>query len=123
MLFRSTPASTLAALASIETKHVILFLGGLSKGIDRTSLMQSLQGTSTYVICFGAEADELHRACTTHGIQAIPFSNLENAFHHCIAIMKPNDTVLFSPAGSSFDLFRNYQERGNRFKELVNTIQ
>ncbi len=119
----TTPASTLAALASIKTKQVILFLGGLSKGIDRTTLMQSLQGTSTYVVCFGAEAEALHTACTTHGVRAKPFSNLEDAFHHCTTIMKPNDTVLFSPAGSSFDLFRDYQERGNRFKELVNTLQ
>ena len=115
----TTPASTQAALAAINASRTILFLGGLSKGIDRTELIQALQHIAVQVICFGKEAVPLHQQCTVMQIPSCAFNTLSEAFHFCTTISKPNDCVLFSPAGSSFDLFENYEKRGDEFRALV----
>jgi len=115
----TTPASTQAALATLAAPRTILFLGGLSKGIDRSPLIQSLQNTPLQVICFGKEAALLHQQCTALQIPSHSFATLDEAFQLCTMITQPNDCVLFSPAGSSFDLFENYEKRGEEFKALV----
>jgi len=115
----TTPASTQAALSAISAPRTILFLGGLSKGIDRTPLIQSLQGKPLHVICFGKEANQLHEQCAALQITSYSFATLDEAFQFCTRIIQLEDVVLFSPSGSSFDLFDNYEKRGERFKELV----
>lgn len=115
----TTPASTLAALEALRAPRILLFLGGLSKGIDRTPLIQALQKKPIQVICFGKEAPVLHENCASLGVPSHMFLNLSDAFSYCTHIMQPRDTILFSPAGSSFDLFENYEKRGEEFKALV----
>lgn len=115
----TTPASTHAALSALTAPRTILFLGGLSKGIDRTPLIQSLCDKPIQVICFGKEAEQLHAQCVASHIPSHIAATLEEAFAHCVSIAKPNDCVLFSPSGSSFDLFENYEKRGDEFKALV----
>ena len=115
----TTPASTQAALAALAAPRTILFLGGLSKGIDRSPLIQSLQHTPLHVICFGKEAARLHQQCVALQIPSRSFATLDEAFRFCTSITQPKDCVLFSPAGSSFDLFENYEKRGEEFKALV----
>jgi len=58
-----------------------------------------------------------------NNIPAQSFTNLTDAFAHCITIVQPHDNILLSPAGSSYDLYKNYVERGNHFKSLVMTYQ
>lgn len=113
------PASTLAALNQFKNKNVILFLGGLSKGVDRAPFVKQLQSKVTAVICFGKEAEQLHQFCNKAKIISSSHATLEAAFDYCLTIINPNDIVLFSPAGSSFDLFKNYHERGKSFIALV----
>ena len=120
---RATPASTLAAVQKLHNKPIILFLGGLSKGIDRTKLIKDLKNHVKIIYCFGSEAQELYNACTMHTIPAYCSDTLDKAFHACIDNLQPGDQVLFSPAGSSFDLFKNYQDRGNYFKKLVDQLK
>lgn len=111
--------STDAALKALHSKSVILFLGGLSKGVDRAPFIKTLIGRVKTIYCFGAEADTLVYHCKDIGIDARGFATLDDAFATCTQNIVAGDTVLFSPAGSSHDLFSNYQERGNRFKQLV----
>jgi len=116
----TTPASTYAAVQKLNTKPIFLFLGGLSKNIDRTPFIRTLKNNVAYVYCFGTEAVLLHRICVAYAIPSAAYSTLDHAFLHAIKKIHPGSIVLFSPAGSSFDLFTNYQERGNYFKKLVN---
>jgi UDP-N-acetylmuramoylalanine--D-glutamate ligase len=116
------PHATLAALDALAGQTIILFLGGVSKGVDRSALLAQLRNRVRYVIYFGAEAHQLHEYGKKYDLQGQPFSTLEDAFAHSMTIANPRDTVLFSPAGASFDLFAHYQERGNRFKSLVHQL-
>jgi UDP-N-acetylmuramoylalanine--D-glutamate ligase len=111
--------ATLAAVQKLSGKSLILFLGGVSKGVDRTGLIGALKDQVKLVICFGAEADFLYQTCLDYQISSAKFINLESAVNYVWQIAVPGDCILFSPAGASFDLFANYIERGNAFKALV----
>ena len=117
------PASTLAAVKNVTAKRIMLFLGGLSKGIDRTPLIAQLANKSIHVFCFGKEAEQLHAICAVNSIPSSSSANLDDAFALCVQTAGSGDCVLFSPAGSSFDLFENYEKRGEKFKQLVNTYR
>ncbi len=118
----TTPASTLASVNKFVGKRIHLFLGGLSKGTDRASLITAIKDKVEKVYCFGKEAQELKKMCDQEKITAYAFADLENAFNCCTQNCQPEDIVLFSPAGSSFDLFENYEERGRVFKKIVRSI-
>ncbi len=115
--------ATIAAIDKLQGRPVLLLLGGLSKGVDRSQLFKEIHGKVTEIFCFGKEADALYQAGTSANIACRRFENLETALQSAVVCAKPGDQILFSPAGSSFDLFSNYQERGKRFKELVETYQ
>lgn len=116
------PASTLTALEQFKNKQIILFLGGLSKGVDRSELISQLPKNVKHVICFGAESKQLHNWCQDHVIPSSIHATLEDGFKVALKKLEPNDVVLFSPSGSSFDLFKNYEERGTVFKCLSRDI-
>ena len=115
----TVPQATLAAIDKLLGKPIILFLGGVSKGVDRTGLIKALGQRVKLVICFGGEADSLYQACITNGVNSASFVNLEEALDYCLQVSTSGDQVLFSPGGASFDLFKNYVERGKIFKQLV----
>jgi UDP-N-acetylmuramoylalanine--D-glutamate ligase len=117
------PKATLSAVEKLRNKQpLILFLGGLSKGIDRSILIHQLKNKITEIICFGAEAKQLHNWCIAAKIESSNHPTLEAAFEHCKKTAPTGSTILFSPAGASFDLFKNYEERGAKFKELVKSL-
>ena len=99
---------------------IILFLGGISKGVDRSILVTELKNKVKHILCFGGEAEQLYEFCKQNLIAASYHKNLESAFSKALEVSSANDILLFSPAGASFDLFKDYKDRGNKFKELVN---
>lgn len=115
----TTIQATRAAIEKLQDTPIHLFLGGLSKGVDRSVLLEQLNGHVYFVYCFGAEAEQLFSFCATYNISARAFATLDAAFEYCIAQVKPGHQVLLSPSGSSYDLFLNYEERGKHFKKLV----
>lgn len=115
----TTVASTLAAVEKLKDRPLHLFLGGLSKGVDRTPFVAQLKNKVKHIYCFGKEADILAHMCSSNGIIATKHINLNDAVNTCMIKIKSDDCVLLSPAGSSFDLYENYEHRGNHFKELM----
>ncbi len=113
------PASTLAAIDKINHRPIVLFLGGVSKGVDRANFVAQLKEKVRMVYCFGKEAEQLKRLCQLHTIPAYSFENLEQAFAILTQQLLPHDQILFSPAGASYDLYTDYRERGDHFKKLV----
>jgi UDP-N-acetylmuramoylalanine--D-glutamate ligase len=115
----TTTASTLAAVAKLRNRPLHLFLGGLSKGVDRAPFIKQLQRQVKHIYCFGKEAEALYNMCIVNNIPATSFATLNDAVNACTLLTTSGDCVLLSPAGSSYDLYENYEQRGKHFKELV----
>lgn len=118
----TTINSTLEALEKMQGKKILLFLGGVSKGVDRIKELYKLKNKVDIVFCFGKEADSLYTELQNLGIRSENFRDLDEACQEIKFILNELDCVIFSPAGASFDLFKDYKERGQKFKELVNRL-
>ena len=115
-------ASTLAAVNAFSLP-VCLILCGLSKNQDYHELMENLPPHVQHVIVFGAIAEpvtaiatELQLTC----VEAVP--DLATAVQRAVQVVPQPGVVLFSPSGSSFDQFTNYEKRGEQFCQIVNEI-
>lgn len=119
----TTPAATLAAVEKLKNRPTIVLLGGLSKGVDRTQLINQLAGQVKSLVLFGKEHAELAKASHNAKISYQEAITLENALNMAVQMAQPGDQIVLSPAGSSFDQFEHYQARGDYFKECVNVLQ
>jgi UDP-N-acetylmuramoylalanine--D-glutamate ligase len=114
--------ATLAAVDALKKVHgtnITVLLGGTSKGVDRTPFVQKLKDTITHIICFGGEAQQLYTMCESAGIPATATATLENSVEHARQKATSGAAVVLSPGEASFDLFKDYKERGERFKKIV----
>jgi UDP-N-acetylmuramoylalanine--D-glutamate ligase len=114
--------ATLQAVQSIGNKPIKLFVGGLSKGADRTPLFQALAGKNIEIYTFGKEAHQLAQLCAQFNIKHAAYATLDTAWLACINNLTTPHEILFSPGGSSFDLFVDYKARGDYFMNLVKTF-
>lgn len=117
---KSTVAqSTKKALSKFVGKKIALFLGGMSKGADRSSLIKSLRNKSITVFAFGKESEMLTAMCKEHNVPCHTAETMQQAVKQYKHHQHNFNVLLFSPAGSSFDLFKDYQDRGNQFKDII----
>lgn len=119
----TTAQSTLAAVQRLAHRPVLLLLGGKGKGVSRELLVKDLQGKVKKVYCFGVEAQELHSYCLSHNIASSATENLDQAFALITQETSPGDQVLLSPAGTSYDFYKIFSERGDHFKRLVEELK
>jgi UDP-N-acetylmuramoylalanine--D-glutamate ligase len=113
--------ATLQALASFdEPLHVIL--GGSLKGADFAPLAAPLARGASAVYLIGQAAPELRRALTGWGIELVDAGTLERALALAATVALAGDVVLLSPACASYDQFRDYEARGERFRALVERL-
>lgn len=110
--------ATLAAVAGFE-KDITLILGGESKGADLGSFARALPANVTNLVLIGRDAGLLQAAFVHHGAQVICASGLEDAVREAARATAPGAIVLLSPACASFDMFRDYQHRGDEFRRIV----
>jgi len=100
---------------------IILIAGGLDKGGDYAPLRRPLEEKVKLAILNGAARDKM--AAALEGATKIEsVATLKEAVEHAARAARPGDTVLLSPACSSFDQFKDYAERGNVYKELVRAL-
>jgi len=118
-------ASVLRAVESID-RAAVLIVGGRGKGEDYTSLAEATKnGHIRGAIVIGEEAEAFNKALTkvipvieVHGIDGGK-ETMKEAVREATSLAGPGDAVLLSPACASFDLFKNYEERGMAFQEAV----
>jgi len=112
-----------SARRSIESfeRDLVLIIGGRFKGGDLSVLRDPLRGRAKAVLAIG-EASALVRDALGDVVPVHQASSLEDAIWRAHAIAKPAGVVLLAPACASFDMFRDYAERGRRFKEEVARI-
>ena len=108
------------SLASFS-EPVILIAGGVDKGGDYGPLQKCIRQRVRRLVLFGAAKDIIARALG-HLTEAVIVQDLPAAVADAAAHAQPGDVVLLSPACSSFDMFRNYAERGKAFKSLVRAL-
>ncbi|KUO73161.1 MAG: UDP-N-acetylmuramoylalanine--D-glutamate ligase [Desulfosporosinus sp. BRH_c37] len=114
----NTDAATKALLAFEEP--LVLIAGGKNKGLDFHDFMKVVQVKAKSLILLGLAADEMEQAARDEGVQTIiRASTFEDGVEKAIAEAIPGDVVLLSPACTSWDMFKSYEERGELFKELV----
>jgi len=101
-----------------EFNRVLLIAGGVGKGQDFSPLAKVLEAYSVSTILFGEDADEID-SVLPESVQRAFASSLEDAVTQAKCKAERGDLVLFSPACASFDMFANYEVRGNAFKSFV----
>lgn len=120
----SSPTRTIAGLNSFDRK-LILIAGGYDKHLDYDVLGEPICRCVKTLILTGATAPKI-RACVEQTAGEHPqmreAADLAEAVRLAAESAQPGDVVILSPASASFDCFRNFMERGDRFKALVNAL-
>lgn len=125
----SSPNRTINTLRVFPNK-VIMIAGGKDKGIPYDEIGPALAEHVKVLILIGATSDKIQEALdaeinkTGNGkdIEVIRATSYENAVNTARSKAHDGDVVLLSPASTSFDMFRNFEERGNLFKKIVNEL-
>ena len=113
--------STWFALESME-KPVILILGGVDKGNDYSLLKELVKEKVKAIVCMGTENRKIHEAFGDIVSLMVNTDNAKDAVQSAFHFSSKGDVVLLSPACASFDLFKNYEDRGNQFKKAVKEL-
>jgi UDP-N-acetylmuramoylalanine--D-glutamate ligase len=113
--------STWYALESME-KPTILILGGVDKGNDYSSMMDLVKEKVKAIVAMGTDNRKIHEAFQHEVPVIVNTSSAREAVHAAFHLANKGDVVLLSPACASFDLFKNYEDRGNQFKEAVKEL-
>lgn len=113
--------STWYALESVP-KSIVWIAGGIDKGNDYTMLKPLVKEKVKAIVCLGKDNSKLHAAFDKVLKNVVDTSSMEEAVKAAYYLARNGDTVLLSPACASFDLFDNYEDRGNQFKEQVRNL-
>lgn len=113
--------STWYALESM-TKPTILILGGVDKGNDYSLIADLVKDKVKAIICLGTDNRKIHEAFGNMVATIVNTGSALEAVHASFHFAAKGDVVLLSPACASFDLFKNYEDRGNQFKQAVRDL-
>ncbi|HEY5705350.1 MAG TPA: UDP-N-acetylmuramoyl-L-alanine--D-glutamate ligase [Terrimicrobiaceae bacterium] len=104
-----------------QSRPIVLIAGGKDKGFEFDAIAPLVRERVRAAILIGEMKERIARSW--NGVDCRISASLEEAVHVARGAATHGDTVLFSPGTSSFDMFRNYGERGNRFKDAVNALK
>ncbi len=123
----TSPTRTIAGLNSFDEK-IVLIAGGYDKHLDYTPIGKPVAQHVSKLILMGATADKIYNAVKEElnleqkNMPIYRCESLNEVVHKAKEVATEGEIVLFSPASASFDLFKNFEERGNKFKELVKKL-
>ena len=109
------------ALDSMKTK-VVLILGGKDKGNDYEPIKPLIREKCSALVYLGADNAKLHQNFDDMDIPVRDTHSMKECVAACYELAQPGETVLLSPCCASFDLFKNMEDRGEQFKELVRNL-
>lgn len=109
------------ALKSFD-RPVILIMGGIDKGNDYSVIEELILQKVKLLILLGKDNTKLEMLFKKTRVPFISTDSMKIAVTEAANNSEPNDIVLLSPACASFDIFKNYEDRGNQFKEYVNNL-
>ena len=122
----TSPTRTIAGLNSFDEK-IVLIAGGYDKNLDYAPLARPILDKVSKLILMGKTAPKIYDAVVNELApdEVFPIyraKNVEQSVELAYKFAEPGEIVLFSPASASFDMFKNFAERGEKFKELVNNL-
>ena len=122
----TAPERSIAAIRSFD-EPIVLLLGGRDKDLPWEELMQLTSGRVDHVVLFGEAAEKIQKTVNSLGLGQPRFTvtradNLHEAVVKAAELAEAGDIVLLSPGGTSFDEFKDFAERGERFKEWVQEL-
>ena len=122
----SSPTRTIAGLYSYD-ENIVLIAGGYDKHLDYTNIAKPILDKVTKLILMGDTKEKIYNAVTTsimnQNIEIYKCNTLQEVVDKAKEVAIPGEIVLFSPASASFDMFKNFADRGNQFKDLVNKLK
>jgi len=104
------------------TKPTVLILGGVDKGNDYSLIADLVKEKVKAIICLGTDNRKIHEAFGSMVNPIVNTSSALEAVHAAFHFATKGDVVLLSPACASFDLFKNYEDRGAQFKQAVKEL-
>jgi UDP-N-acetylmuramoylalanine--D-glutamate ligase len=113
--------SVFYALDSFK-EPIIWIAGGVDKGNQYDDLIPLVKNKVKAIICLGQDNNKLIDVFSSHTDLIVSTDNIADVVSSAYKISKPGDVVLLSPACASFDLFKNFEDRGNKFKEEVRKL-
>ncbi len=113
--------STWFALESMD-RPTVWIVGGVDKGNDYSELVELVKEKVKAIICLGTENQKIVEAFSEHVETIVEAGSAMEAVAYGYRLAKKDETVLLSPACASFDLFENYEDRGNQFKAAVRSL-
>jgi len=122
----TTPERAIAGMHSFE-EPLVLLLGGRDKKLPWQSLAAEAHQRVKHIVLFGEAADLIERTLRQYEKNDFPYSlhkspTLEEAVQKAASLVQTGDVVLLSPGGTSFDAFRDFEERGELFRKLVEEL-
>lgn len=123
----TSPTRTIAGLKSFD-EEIVLIAGGYDKHLDYTPIAKPILEKVESLILIGDTAPKIFEVVKAEAekqgkdIKIYMCDEFKNVVLVAKKVAKPGQIVLFSPASASFDMFKNFEERGNKFKELVNNL-
>jgi UDP-N-acetylmuramoylalanine-D-glutamate ligase len=113
--------STWYALESVQTP-IVLILGGTDKGNDYAPIADLVREKVKAIVCLGVDNKKIHDFFGSIVPTICDTLSAGECVQKCAELAAPGDTVLLSPCCASFDLFKNYEDRGRQFKEAVSKL-
>ncbi|MCE5250849.1 UDP-N-acetylmuramoyl-L-alanine--D-glutamate ligase [bacterium] len=114
----TTPEAAAAAITSFD-RPVIPILGGYDKGVSFGEMARRVSGHVLRAALIGVTAPMIARALEDAGVESDIYPTLGDAFDACVVRAGAGDIVVLTPGCASYDMFNNYVERGDAFRELV----
>lgn len=124
----SSPTRTIAGLNAFALKNIILIAGGYDKNLDYTNIGKPIVDNCKALILLGQTSEKIEKAVklelkkSKKELDIYKCKSLYQTIQTANQIAKNGDIVLFSPASASFDMFKNFAERGEIFKQYVKEI-
>ena len=122
----SSPTRAIAGLNSYDEK-IVLIAGGYDKNLDYTPIAKPILDNVSKLILFGQTKNKIYEAVMKakkdEKIEIYVLDTLDEVVEKARLVAVKGEIVLFSPASASFDMFKNFADRGNQFKELVNKLK
>lgn len=118
----TNPDASMKAIESMQSP-TLLIAGGYDKGSEYDEWMEKFGNKIRYLVLLGQTRDKIAETARRHSFENIIFAEtLEEAVNICAEKSMPGDSVLLSPACASWGMFKDYEERGNLFKEYVKNL-